>query len=124
VTVYDFVGFLSGVTGLGMAVLGLLLATLAGLRLLLLVRRPGKGRGARGVAAAGLALGACGVGLFLLAELSPFRRGVDRAVLPLTLLALALAALAGVGAGRRRRGRPEPPPPAAGPAATPQEPPP
>ena len=123
-TVYDFVGLVAGVTGLGMVLLGLLLAALAGLRLLLLVRRPGKGRVARGVAAAGLALVACGVGLFFLAELSPFRRGVDRAVLPLGLLALALAVLAGVWAGRGRRGRPQPAAPVAGPAAAPQEPPP
>jgi hypothetical protein len=107
-TVYDFVGFLSGVAGLGMALLGLLLAALAGLWMLLVIRRPGRGRVARGIAAAGLALVACGVGLFFLAELSPFRRGVDRAVLPLTALALLLSVLAGWWAGRRRRPRPEP----------------
>ena len=122
-TVYDFGGLLSGLTGLGMALLGLLLAALSGLRVLWVIRRPEKGRVARGVAAAGLGLVAAGAGLFFLAELSPFRRGVDRAVLPLGLLSLALSVLAGVWAGRRRRA-PPPDRPAAEVPPRPQDPPP
>jgi uncharacterized membrane protein len=103
VTVYDFVGLLAGVTGLGLALLGLVVAFLAAPRALLTLRRPEHGRLARAMAVFGLVLLACGLGLFFLAELSPFRRGVDRGVLPLTVLAVLLAVLAALRAGRRRR---------------------
>jgi hypothetical protein len=114
VSVYDFVGFLSGLTGLGLALLGLLVALPAGLRLLWVLRRPGKGRIARGAAAGGLALALCGVALFLAAELSPFRRGVDQATGKLGLLAFLLSVAAGVWAGRRRAPPQEPAAPAKG----------
>jgi hypothetical protein len=104
-SVYDFVGFLSGLTGLGLTVLGLLLTLLFGLRVLSVIHRPGKGRIARGIALGGLVLTLCGVALFFTAELSPFRRGVDRAAGRLGLLALSLAVTTGVWAGRRRSPR-------------------
>jgi hypothetical protein len=117
VTVYDFVGLLAGVTGLGLALLGLIVALLAAPRALLTLRRPAQGRLARAAAVFGLVLLACGLGLFFLAELSPFRRGVDRGVLPLTALAVLLAVLAALRAGRRRlpqarQAAPRPDPPA------------
>ncbi len=102
-TVYDFVGLLAGVTGLGLALLGLIVALLAAPRALLTLRRPERGRLARAAAVFGLVLLAGGLGLFFLAELSPFRRGADRGVLPLTGLAILLAVLAALRAGRRRR---------------------
>jgi hypothetical protein len=121
VSVYDFVGFLAGLTGLGLALLGLLLALGAGLWLLVVLRRPGKGRIARSAAVGGLVLALCGIGLFLLAELSPFRRGVDRATGLFGLLALLLSVAAGIWSGRRRRAAPAGAGPAvgtdAGPAA-------
>jgi peptidoglycan/LPS O-acetylase OafA/YrhL len=102
-TVYDFVGFVSGLTGLCLTALGLLLSLVAGVRVLSVLHRPGKGRIARGIAFGGLALCLCGVALFFTAELSPFRRRVDRATVVLGPLALAMAVAAGIWAGRRRR---------------------
>lgn len=101
-TVYDFVGFLAGVAGFGLVLLGLLLALLSSLRMLSVLRRPDKGHVARGIAVAGLVLALCGVALFFAAELSPFRRTVDRGAPWLSALSLVLAALAGVRAGRKR----------------------
>jgi hypothetical protein len=110
VTLYDFAGLAGGLGGLAMFLVGVVVATLAALRLAIVARRPGKGRVARAVAASGGVLAAAGAALFWLAELAPFRRSVDRATGPLALVALALAALAGWRVGRRR------PAPAAEPA--------
>jgi hypothetical protein len=68
----------------------------------------------------GLALVLCGIGLFLLAELSPFRRGVDRATGLLGPLALLLSVAAGIWAVRRRPAAAEPSP---APSPEPREPP-
>ncbi len=117
-SVYDFVGFLAGLTGLGLALLGLLVALAAGVRLLWVLRRPGKGRIARGAAASGLALTLCGAALFLAAELSPFRRGVDRATGWIGPLSVLVSVAVGIRAGRRR----SPPAGAAAPAEGPGRP--
>lgn len=99
---YDLVGLLAGLAGLGLALLGLLLALFSSLRMLYVLRRPDKGHVARGIAVAGLVLALCGVALFFAAELSPFRRTVDRGAPWLSALSLVVAAVAGVRAGRRR----------------------
>ncbi len=105
----EITGLLTGLTGLGLAAAGVVLALLAGLRLLFLIRRPGKGRVARGVAVAGLVLILCGAVLLAAEELDVFRRVTDRAPWVLTGVSVLLALLAGVRAGRRRRtpGEPE-----------------
>lgn len=100
---YDFGGLLAGVAGLALLLVGILLALSASLRLLFVIRRPGKGRIARALAAAGLVLVLCGVAIFAAAELSPFRRTVDRGAVPLSAVSLLLAVLAAMRAGRRRR---------------------
>lgn len=103
-------GLLTGLSGLVLAALGLLLAFFAGLRLLFLIRKPGKGRIARGIAAAGLVLILCGAVLLACEELYVFRQFTDQVAWLLNAVALSLAAFLGVRAGRRR-GRAEPAPP-------------
>jgi hypothetical protein len=112
-------GLLTGFAGLALAALGLLVALLAGLRLLFLIRKPGKGRVAKGIASAGLVLVICGAVLLAGEELGVLREATDRLVWPLSGIALLLAGFAGVRAGRRR-GRVEPlPAPSAGEPAGP-----
>ncbi len=108
-TVYDFTGFLAAMSGLGLAVFGLLVAVAAGLRLLFVLRRPGKGRVARGVAVGGLVLFLCGFATYVLGDLSPspYRRAVDGLAVPLLVVSLVLAILAGWRAGRRRQAAPQ-----------------
>jgi hypothetical protein len=101
-------GLLTGLTGLGLAGVGVVLALFAGLRLLFLIRKPGKGRIARGIAAAGLVLVLCGAVLLAAEELDVFRRATDRAPWVLTGVSALLALLAGVRAGRRRKAPGEP----------------
>jgi len=113
VTAYTFVGLVSGAAGLGLALVGLVLAVLGGLRLLLIPG--GRRRVGRGLALGGTVLLLCGLALFLAADLLPapaLRRAVDRDVVPLSLAALLLAAAAGLRAGRRRKPPTLPPPPA------------
>ncbi len=113
-------GLLTGLTGLGLAAAGVVLALLAGLRLLFLIRKPGKGRIARGVAVAGLVLILCGAVLLAGEELDVFRRATDRFAWALTGASVLVALLAGVRAGRRRRGA-EPEKPEPGEKAEPPE---
>ena len=104
-TAYDFVGLVSGAAGLGLALSGLVLALLGALRLLLVPG--GRRRIGRGLALGGAVLLACGVALFLAADLLPapaLRRAVDRNAIPLSGLALLLAVGAGLRGGRRRAG--------------------
>ncbi len=116
-------GLLTGAMGLGLAALGVLLAFFAGLRLLVLIRRPGKGRIARGIAVSGLVLLLCGAVLLAGEELDVLRHLTDRASWLLSGLSLLLAVFAGIRAGRRRRGAgEEPAATAAGGEAEPGEP--
>jgi hypothetical protein len=103
VTIFDMTGLLTGVMGLGLAALGVLLTFLAGVRLLFLIRRPGKGRIARGIAMAGLVLILCGAALLAGEELDVLRHVTDRAAWMLSALSLLLALFAGIRGGRRRR---------------------
>jgi hypothetical protein len=106
---YDFAGLTSGAVGASLVLLGILLSLFTSLRLLFVIRRPGKGRIARAFAASGLALVLCGLVIFLAAEYSSFRRTVDRTALPLTAISLLLAVVAGTRAGRRRPAAVPPP---------------
>ena len=99
---YGFIGFQAELYGLGLTLLGILLAVPTGLRLLFALRRPGKARLARAVAAAGLVLLVFGAGLFLAAQSPPLRRPVNVVVHPVVVVALLCAIALGVRAGRRR----------------------
>lgn len=98
-------GLQTGLAGLALAAVGLLLAFFAGLRLLFLIRKPGKGRIARGVAVAGLVLVLSGAVLLAVEELDLFRRAADRFAPWLSAIAVVLAVVAGLRAGRRREPR-------------------
>lgn len=107
----DGLGPVTGFTGLALAAAGVLLALLAGLRLLFLIRRPGKGRIATGIAVAGLVLLMCGAALLAVEELSVLHallRVTDRAPWALATVSLVLAVAVGVRAGLRRGPRAEP----------------
>lgn len=98
-------GLLTGLAGLGLAASGLVLALLAGLRLLVVIRKPGKGRIARGIAVAGLVLVLSGAALLAMEELDVFRHATDRVATWLSGVAVLLAMAAGIRAGRRRAPR-------------------
>lgn len=111
----EVTGLLTGLVGVGLAGAGLLLALLAALRMLWVVRRPHKGRIARGIAVAGLVLLLCGALLFTVEEVaSPLRAASDSSAHYLAGLALLLALYAGYRSARRRPAprAVEPPPPA------------
>jgi hypothetical protein len=99
---YSFIGFQAEAYGLGLTLLGILLAVPTGLRLLFVLRRPDKARLARAVAAAGLVLLVFGAALFLGAQYPPLRRPVNLAVYPISVAAVLCAIAAGLRAGRRR----------------------
>jgi hypothetical protein len=111
---YDAAGLVGGLLGAVLFLLGLLVALVAAFRIALVVRRPAKGRIARGIAAGGLVLAAGGAALFWAAELAPFRRSVDRAALPTAGIAVLLAVAAGWRLARSRPAAGEPERPAVG----------
>jgi hypothetical protein len=119
VTYYDVAGLVGGVAGAALFLLGVLIALLAALRILVVMRRPGKGRIARAIAAGGLVVACGGAALFWTAELAPFRRAVDRSALPAAGVVAALAIAAGWRVARRRPAAPpggaDPAPPSAPP---------
>lgn len=98
-------GLQTGLAGLALAGVGLVLAFLAGLRLLFLIRKPGKGRIARGIAVTGLVLILSGAVLLAIEELDVFRRATDRVASWLSGVAIVVALVAGLRAGRRRKPR-------------------
>lgn len=100
--IHDVTGLVTGFTGLALAAAGLLLALLAGLRLLVVGRRPGRGRWARGVAAGGLVLLLCGAALLAGEELDVLRHFTDRGAWALAAASVAVSAAAGIRAGRGR----------------------
>ena len=98
---YDFPGLVGGVAGAWLFFLGTLLAVGAGLRMAWLARRPGKGRIARGLVAAGATLSAAGIALFWAAEQSALKREIDLLAPWIAALAVALGAFAAVWLARR-----------------------
>jgi hypothetical protein len=99
----DTFGALTGLAGFFLAAFGVLLALFAGLRMLWVIRRPGKGRIARGIAVGGLVLALCGALLFTVEEVGDSIRGTsDKLVHYLAALSALVAVLAGVRAARRR----------------------
>ena len=98
---YDFPGLVGGAAGAWLFFLGTLLAVAAGLRVAWLVRRPGKGRIARGVLAAGGVVAACGIALFWAAERSALKRELDLVAPWIAVAAVVVAAYAAVRIARR-----------------------
>jgi hypothetical protein len=101
VNAYDFPGLVGGVAGAWLFFLGTLLAVGAGLRLAWLARRPGKGRIARGLVAAGATLSAAGIALFWAAEQSALKREIDLLAPWAAVIAVVGAAYAAVRIARR-----------------------
>lgn len=98
---YDFPGLVGGVAGAWLFFLGTVLAVAAGLRLAWLARRPGKGRVARGLVAAGGTVASAGIALFWAAERSALKRELDLLAPWIAVLAVALGAFAAVWIARR-----------------------
>jgi hypothetical protein len=101
VNAYDFPGLVGGVAGAWLFFLGTLLAVAAGLRVAWLARRPGKGRIARGLLAAGGVVAASGIALFWAAERTALKRELDLLAPWLAALAVGLAAFAALWVARR-----------------------
>lgn len=99
-------GATSGLLAVGLAVIGLLILLPVSARLAFVIRRPGKGRIAKGLAAGALVLLLCGALLFLAADLTDgyptFRHLLDAVALWASTVMLVVAAWVGVRAGRRR----------------------
>jgi hypothetical protein len=107
-TLYDLTGLVAGMAGASLFIAGALVALLSVVRIALVLRRPGKGRIARGMAAAGGTMAGAGAALFVAAEVSDgWRRAIDRAAPWLVVVALVLAALSAWRVARS----PAPPPP-------------
>jgi hypothetical protein len=118
-----FTGLLGASVGVGLVVLGGLLVILAGVRVLLVLRHPHRGRIARGLVAAGGVLAVCGALLYAAADAvviddPGFRHTIDGAALATAGVALVLASWVGVRAGRRPKA-PSGPPAAPAPPAEP-----
>jgi len=98
-------GFVTGLVGLSLAAAGLLLAVLAGLRMLWVVRKANKGHVARGIAVAGLVLLLCGALLVTVEDKAddPLRAVSDRSAWWLAGGAVVLALSVGWRSARRRR---------------------
>lgn len=98
-------GFVTGLVGLSLGAAGLLLALLAGLRMLWVVRKANKGHVARGFAVAGLVLLLCGALLVTVEDKAddPLRAVSDRSAWWLAGGALVLALIVGWRSARRRR---------------------
>lgn len=105
-TAYDFAGAVAGLAGAGLLLLSVLVAVLAGLRLAVVRRRPGKGRIARAVLAFAVVVGASGLVLFAAAEVTPARRALDQRAGTLAALSVLLGLVAAWRAGRRRAAGP------------------
>lgn len=98
----DVTGLLTGLVGFALASAGLLLALLAAIRVLWVLRRPGKGRIARGIAVGGLVLVLCGALLLTVEEVSEARTATDRIAHVLAGASVLVALWAGVWSARRR----------------------
>ena len=99
-------GAITGLIGFTLVAVGVLLALFAGIRMLWVIRRPGKGRIARGIAVGGLVLALCGALLFTIEDRQlSFRAASDRIWQWLAGLSVLIAVLVGARAGRRRPAR-------------------
>lgn len=67
----EVTGLVSGLTGAALSCAALLVALAAAVRVLIVLRRPGKGRWSRAIAAGAGVLGAVGLALFVASELAP-----------------------------------------------------
>jgi hypothetical protein len=99
---YDFPGIVGGVTGSWLFFVGTVLAVGAGLRLVFVLRTPGKGAVARGLLAAGALLGGVGILVFWISHARP-SQALDHAAPWIALAAAGISALAGTWVARRRR---------------------
>ncbi len=100
----DVMGLMTGLVGFSLAAAGLALALLASIRMLWVVRKPNKGRIARGIAVAGLVLFLCGALLFTVQEVDTpaLKAASDRSAYYLAAAAVLLAVFVGYRSARRR----------------------
>lgn len=102
----DMTGLMTGLVGFMLGGVGLVLAVLAALRMLWVIRKPGKGHLARGLAVFGLVLLLSGALLVTVEEVdSPIRAASDRSAHYVAGLAVLVALFAGYRSARRRRPR-------------------
>jgi hypothetical protein len=106
VSAYDFAGLVGGLVATWLFLGAVAISVGAALRLVLVLRTPGKGRWARGLVAGGAVAGLGAVGLFAasqsLAVPVRLRHALDRAAPFIALAAVAGGALAAVRLARRR----------------------
>jgi drug/metabolite transporter (DMT)-like permease len=109
---YDFPGFVGGMTGTWLFLIGFLVAAGAAVRVALVIRRPGQGRVARGVLAGGGVVGIAGCVLFYGAQATRHASAFDRAAIAAAIASVVVGTLTAVRLARRRPpdGRPAAPP--------------
>ena len=102
---YDFAGLVGGLVATWLFLGAVAISVVSALRLVLVLRTPGKGRWARGLVAGGAVAGLGAVGLFAasqsLAVPVRLRHALDRAAPIIALAAVASGALATVRVARR-----------------------
>ncbi len=110
---YDLPGLVGGITGTWLFLVGMAIALPAAIRIALTLRRPGKGRIARGFVSGGGIVALTGIVLFWGAQSTQAARTFDRAAPFVGISAVVLAALVAWRVGRRALptgGAPHPPP--------------
>ena len=112
---YDVPGFVGGLAGAALFMIGAAVAAGAGLRMALVLRQPEKGRVARGVGLAGGVIGVSGLVLFYGAQATPYAALFDRATPFVAVAAVVAGAILAWRIGRRRPAAPDGAPAARGP---------
>ncbi len=103
----DITGAVSAFCGIALMAVGVLFGVPTGIRLLFVIRRPGKGRLARALAAFGLVLFVCGGALYAASDLPVghpgFRQFLDGVAMILSGVFVLVAIWAGFIASRKPR---------------------
>ena len=100
---YAFPGLVGGLAGTWMFLLGFLVALGASIRVVAVLRKPGKGRIARAVVAGAGVFALAGIALYAGAQASPWRERFDDAAPGFAVGGAIAAALVTRAVARRRR---------------------